>query len=153
MSFPTSQSIYCYKTHLVRVVDGDTIEAVLDLGFKMTWRTMVRFIDLDAYETRGAQSHPMGKEATRKLIDLFADHVGVGGTFYLHTDRDEIAIYNRVAGRPYIETEIAGTHGYIDVVESMKCWGYDKRYPMNPPAIDPYFIPAADIAHVIDPQA
>lgn len=119
-----SPSLYIYKTRLMRVIDGDTIEAEIDLGFKMRWQTVVRFIGFDAYETRGTQAHPLGQEAKLYLMSLFDRF---GNIFYLRTDRDEIAIYNRVAGAPYLETNTPnGLRTFVDVIASMRASGYDK---------------------------
>lgn len=150
MTFKASQSIYTYKATIVRVIDADTCESVIDLGFKIEWRTIVRFVDFDAYEVRGANAHPRGKLASSALTDLLRDHAP-GGLCYLRTDRDEIAIYNRVAGWAYLQ----GATGFIDVTATLRARGWDKRDEAAFDSFDPkalVVIQAADISEVPDPR-
>jgi micrococcal nuclease len=43
---------YIYKIHVVRVVDGDTIDAIVELGFDITINKRIRLHGIDAPETR-----------------------------------------------------------------------------------------------------
>lgn len=45
--------MYRYVADLVRVIDGDTIDFNLDLGFHITKRVRIRVKDYDAPEIRG----------------------------------------------------------------------------------------------------
>ena len=51
---PAAAHDYCYRAEVVRVIDGDTIVANVDLGFR-TWRhhEHLRLISIDAPEMRG----------------------------------------------------------------------------------------------------
>jgi len=51
--------IYIYKAELVRVVDGDTVELIIDLGFDTSRHERFRLYGVDAPEMRTAA----GKEA------------------------------------------------------------------------------------------
>ena len=51
--------IYIYKAELVRVVDGDTVELMIDLGFSQFTRQTMRLYGIDAPEMRTKE----GKEA------------------------------------------------------------------------------------------
>lgn len=44
---------YQYRAEVLRVVDGDTIDFAVELGFFMTARIRVRLLDVDAPEIRG----------------------------------------------------------------------------------------------------
>ena len=44
--------MYKYKAKLVRVLDGDTVDAMIDLGFDIWIKKRIRLIDIDAYEVR-----------------------------------------------------------------------------------------------------
>ena len=46
-------SVYKYNAFVDRVVDGDTIEVSIDLGFHLTIKETLRLVDIDAFETRG----------------------------------------------------------------------------------------------------
>lgn len=44
--------MYIYNASLIRIVDGDTIEAMVDLGF-FTWKKVtIRLYGIDTPETR-----------------------------------------------------------------------------------------------------
>ncbi len=46
--------MYEYTAKVGRVLDGDTVEAVVDLGFDVSHRVFVRLFGLNAPETKGA---------------------------------------------------------------------------------------------------
>ena len=43
---------YIYRGKLVRVVDGDTIDAMIDVGFDIWIKKRIRFSGMDAWESR-----------------------------------------------------------------------------------------------------
>ena len=45
--------MYKYRAKLIRIIDGDTLEAVIDLGFEIGTRKTIRLYGIDAPETRG----------------------------------------------------------------------------------------------------
>lgn len=45
--------MYTYKAHIVDVYDGDTVTAIVDLGFHVSKQIKVRLKDIDAPELRG----------------------------------------------------------------------------------------------------
>ena len=57
--------IYIYKAELIRVVDGDTVDLVIDLGFDTLKRERFRLYGIDAPEMRTAE----GKAAKKWLWD------------------------------------------------------------------------------------
>ena len=46
----TENKLYVYKMKLDRVVDGDTLYAFIDVGFKMTMKANVRLLGIDTPE-------------------------------------------------------------------------------------------------------
>jgi micrococcal nuclease len=65
--------MYVYKAVVERVVDGDTIDCLIDLGFKVFIRQRVRLANFDAPETwrplnEAEREH--GKQATEFLKNL-----------------------------------------------------------------------------------
>ena len=48
----TSYSMYKYNAKLDRVVDGDTVDAMIDLGFDTWVHKRIRLLGIDAPETR-----------------------------------------------------------------------------------------------------
>ena len=43
---------YIYKAKLDRVVDGDTVDALIDVGFNIWFKKRIRFMGLDTWESR-----------------------------------------------------------------------------------------------------
>ena len=48
-------SVHVYAANILRVVDGDTLDVRVDLGFYMTTVQRMRLIGINAPETRGAE--------------------------------------------------------------------------------------------------
>lgn len=42
--------MYTYEAEVIRIIDGDTIEVIIDLGFKVFWKTKIRLAGIDAPE-------------------------------------------------------------------------------------------------------
>ena len=61
--------MYEYKAKLDRVVDGDTIDLIIDVGFKMTTKQRIRLAHIDTPETyrvkHDAEEYKKGTEATQ----------------------------------------------------------------------------------------
>ena len=61
-----------YKAKLIRVIDGDTIDATIDLGFDVWVKKRIRFLGINAPETRTKDLHEkqQGLETKRRLQEL-----------------------------------------------------------------------------------
>lgn len=66
--------MYEYSGEIIRVIDGHTVEAEVDLGFGLTFRMILRLYGINAPERRGT-SHADGERAKGYLIWLI-DHLG-----------------------------------------------------------------------------
>ncbi len=65
--------LYQYKAKVIRVVDADTIDAAVDMGFGITMTQRFRVNDYDAPETfrpRNEAEKIHGKRATVRAIEL-----------------------------------------------------------------------------------
>jgi len=67
-----------YKAKVVRVIDGDTIEVMIDLGFYLSIREKVRLANINAYEiklgkTTTQADKDKGLEAKAFLENMLAD--------------------------------------------------------------------------------
>jgi micrococcal nuclease len=63
---------YFYKADLIRVIDGDTLVALLDLGFECRYEAKVRFAGVNAPEsrTRDLREKALAKVATDRVVEL-----------------------------------------------------------------------------------
>ena len=45
---------YTYRVkEVIRIIDGDTVDILIDLGFYLTARKRIRMLDIDTDEVRG----------------------------------------------------------------------------------------------------
>tara|TARA_R100000908_G_scaffold62772_1_gene42399 strand:+ start:578 stop:976 length:399 start_codon:yes stop_codon:yes gene_type:complete len=67
-----SGKMYEYEIKVLRVVDGDTVDAQIDLGFKVHHNIRVRLYGINAPEsrTRDLEEKARGKAATARLQEL-----------------------------------------------------------------------------------
>ena len=69
---PPVHSPYVYRARITQVVDGDTVDADVDLGFGIHFHTRFRLYGIDAWEKRGAERE-RGLAARAWLADRIAD--------------------------------------------------------------------------------
>jgi micrococcal nuclease len=74
--------MYNYKAQCVRVVDGDTIEILIDLGFNVSYKETVRLNGIDSPESR--TSNKLEKQAGLKVKQFLIDNIE-GKTIYTKT--------------------------------------------------------------------
>ena len=70
--------MYEYKAKLDRVVDGDTLDVIIDLGFKMTTNQRIRLAHVDTPEIfrlkRTSEEYKKGIEAKNYVEKRLADN-------------------------------------------------------------------------------
>lgn len=70
-------SIYVYRAELDRVVDGDTIDMQIDLGFYTHRHVRIRLLDVDTHEIYGtpkeSEEYKRGMEEKRFVEDWFVE--------------------------------------------------------------------------------
>jgi micrococcal nuclease len=67
-----SLDLYTYKADVIRVIDGDTVDARIDLGFD-TWKKIrIRFYGIDTPESRTTDSEEKtrGLAAKQRLTEI-----------------------------------------------------------------------------------
>lgn len=64
--------MFSYQATVLRVVDGDTFDAIVDLGFSITIKTRFRLLDIDTPEkrTRNKEEKKHGLAATERVKEL-----------------------------------------------------------------------------------
>ena len=80
-----TRKVYQYRGKLERVVDGDTIDCILNLGFDVSIRERVRLANIDTPETRTKDLHEkeLGFKAKKFVEDMFQEK---GETFVIETE-------------------------------------------------------------------
>ena len=93
---------YIYRGKLDRVVDGDTIDALIDVGFDIWLKKRVRFQGIDAWEsrTRNLEEKAKGLEAKARLIELLDKVSNKPGYFRIKSHG--LGKYGRLLGETFI---------------------------------------------------
>ena len=92
--------MYTYKATLDRVIDGDTIDVNIDLGFDISVNKRVRFAGINTPEsrTRDLEEKERGLAAKARVQSILDEN----DTFTLESK--EIGKYGRVLGEIYVDT-------------------------------------------------
>ena len=67
-----------YKAHLLRVVDGDTLDCRIDLGFSVFVKKRIRLMGIDTWEsrTKDLEEKKKGLAAKARFIELLQADAG-----------------------------------------------------------------------------
>ncbi|MBI3306325.1 MAG: thermonuclease family protein [Candidatus Omnitrophica bacterium] len=95
--------LYTYNAHLIRVIDGDTIEAVIDLGFDFTTVHQLRLRSLDAPEILSSD----GKSAKQLIAQILARDQG---RILIKTKKSEDQ-YGRYLADIFLPSSLRGPKG------------------------------------------
>lgn len=79
----TRDQLYRYEATVVRVLDGDTFEAMCDLGFRAWYRCSCRVLDLWCPEL----SESGGYEAKYAALDLFLGRIPSPPPVLIHSTK------------------------------------------------------------------
>ena len=94
---------YIYRGKLERVVDGDTIDALIDVGFDIWIKKRIRYSGIDTWEsrTRDLAEKAKGLEAKARNKELLMEVSSKSGFFRLKSHG--VGKYGRVLGEIFIE--------------------------------------------------
>jgi len=94
--------MYKYNAKLDRVVDGDTVDALVDLGFDTWKKVRIRMMGVDAPEsrTRDLEEKKLGLAAKDRLIEMLGD-----GEFTLQSHG--VGKYGRCLGEIFMESDVS----------------------------------------------
>ena len=94
---------YVYKVHSVdRVVDGDTVDLIIDLGFSIFTNQRIRIADINTPELRGGTDETKNKAriAKARVEELLST-----GDIYIKTKKDKTGKYGRYLGYIYVSKD------------------------------------------------
>ena len=101
---------YIYRGKLERVVDGDTIAALIDVGFDIWIKKRIRYSGIDTWEsrTRDLEEKAKGLEAKARNKELLTEVSSKSGYFRLKSHG--VGKYGRVLGEIFIEDKDGKQH-------------------------------------------
>ena len=94
---------YIYRGKLERVVDGDTIDALIDVGFDIWIKKRIRYSGIDTWEsrTRDLAEKAKGLEAKARNKELLMEVSSKPGYFRIKSHG--LGKYGRLLGEIYIQ--------------------------------------------------
>ena len=92
--------MYEYRATIRRVVDGDTVDITLDLGFDILYNNRIRLLGIDTPEsrTRDLDEKKLGLAAKERIRELCP----VGSTVTVKTTKDGRGKFGRILGEIYV---------------------------------------------------
>ena len=112
---------FVYNAELDRVIDGDTLDCILDLGFDVKLhKQRIRLAGIDTPEsrTRNLEEKALGLKAKERLIELCV------GSFKVQSLGK--GKYGRILGIPYTEDGENICQILIDEGHAVEYWGGTK---------------------------
>ena len=96
--------MYTYKAKLDRVVDGDTLDANIDLGFDITVHKRIRLAGINTPEsrTRDLEEKKRGLAAKDALCVMLQED---NANDYFIVESESVGKFGRVLGKLHIETK------------------------------------------------
>jgi micrococcal nuclease len=127
MKPPSRKSCYNFRvTEIVKVVDGDTIDVIIDLGFDLYKKERVRVAGVDTPEkrTRNLEEKELGIDATNWLKDQLESAIDGEDDLVIRTEIDGgFGKYGRLLGWLYIGEDTESINERM-IVEGY-AWSYD----------------------------
>tara|TARA_R100001086_G_scaffold143168_1_gene75344 strand:- start:9132 stop:9551 length:420 start_codon:yes stop_codon:yes gene_type:complete len=93
--------MYEYKCEVTRVVDGDTVDVIIDCGFSILHKARVRMYGIDTPESR---TRDLDEKARGKLASQYIqDHIDNGDEIIIKTEKDSKGKFGRILGKIFID--------------------------------------------------
>ena len=94
-----------YQCELIRVVDGDTIDCYIDLGFNIKIKNRVRYMGIDTWESRTRDLEEKAKGLLAKARNKELLEQGIFKLKSFGTGK-----YGRVLGEIFVSPDFVGEH-------------------------------------------
>ena len=124
---PSRKSCYNFRvTKINRVVDGDTIDVTIDLGFDLYKKERVRVAGVDTPEkrTRDKEEKALGIDATNWLKNKLEEAIKVDDELTIRTElKGGVGKYGRLLGWLYIGDDLVSLNEAM-ILEGY-AWSYD----------------------------
>ena len=127
MEPPSRKSCYNFRvTEINRVVDGDTIDVTIDLGFDLYKKERVRVAGIDTPEkrTRDLEEKALGIDATNYLKKKLEDTIAGDEELTIRTElKGGMGKYGRLLGWLYIGEDSVSINETM--INEGYAWAYD----------------------------
>ena len=127
MTPPNRKSCYNFRvTKIDKVLDGDTIDVTIDLGFDLYKKERVRIAGVDTPEkrTRNLEEKELGIDATNWLKEKLEGAISGDDDLVIRTELDGgVGKYGRLLGWCYIGDGAVSLNEQM--IEEGYAWAYD----------------------------
>jgi micrococcal nuclease len=127
MTPPSRKSCYNFRvTEINRVLDGDTIDVTIDLGFDLYKKERVRIAGIDTPEkrTRDLEEKALGIDATNYLKKKLEDTIAGDEELTIRTElKGGMGKYGRLLGWLYIGEDTLSVNEVM--IDEGYAWCYD----------------------------
>lgn len=127
MQPPSRKSCYNFRvTEIVKVVDGDTIDVIIDLGFDLYKKERVRVAGVDTPEkrTRDLEEKKLGIDATNWITEQLESAIDGEDDLVIRTEIDGgFGKYGRLLGWLYIGEDTESINERM--IREGYAWVYD----------------------------
>ena len=127
MTPPSRKSCYNFRvTEIVKVLDGDTIDVIIDLGFDLYKKERVRIAGVDTPEkrTRNLEEKALGIDATNWLKEKLDGAINGDDDLVIRTELvGGVGKYGRLLGWLYIGDADVSLNEQM--IEEGYAWPYD----------------------------
>ena len=127
MQPPNRKSCYNFRvTEVVKVLDGDTIDVIIDLGFDLYKKERVRIAGVDTPEkrTRDLEEKALGEDATNWLKEQLDGAISGEDDLVIRTELvGGMGKYGRLLGWLYIGDETESINERM--IQQGYAWEYD----------------------------
>ena len=127
MTPPSRKSCYNFRvTEITKVLDGDTIDVIIDLGFDLSKKERVRIAGVDTPEkrTRDLEEKELGIDATNWLKDKLEGAIDGDDDLIIRTELvGGVGKYGRLLGWLYIGDSTVSLNE--DMITEGYAWAYD----------------------------
>ena len=127
MTPPSRKSCYNFRvTEITKVVDGDTIDVVIDLGFDIYKHERVRIAGIDTPEkrTRDLEEKKLGIDATNWMKGTLEDTINGEHELTIRTElKGGVCKYGRLLGWLYVGDQEKSLNEQM--IDEGYAWCYD----------------------------
>lgn len=110
-----------FVKEVTKVVDGDTIDVVIDLGFSILYSSRVRLAGIDTPESRTTDK--VEKELGLESKKYLADRLKAAKKIVIKTEKlDSSEKYGRILGWLYLDGETVSVNNQM--IKYGYAWGY-----------------------------
>lgn len=90
--------LYTYRATVLHVVDGDTVDLSVSLGFEMAYKARFRLVGINTPESYGPAACDEGRAAKQYLVDLLRE----GTPLVVKTTKDKKEKYGRFLAELFV---------------------------------------------------